>query len=83
MSTQEHKKVAIDLTLLLPSALVILCISIPLLVNPEAAKIVVNQLLLWCTGNFGWLYLLAGISSFLFVIWLAFGPVGRIKLGNP
>ncbi|MGO3345991.1 MAG: BCCT family transporter [Marinomonas sp.] len=83
MSTQEPKKVAIDLALLLPSALVILCISIPLLVNPEAAKIVVNQLLLWCTGNFGWLYLLAGIGSFLFVIWLAFGPIGRIKLGNP
>ncbi|MFI8620421.1 BCCT family transporter [Marinomonas sp. NPDC078689] len=83
MSTRKNKKVAIDLALLLPSVLVILAISIPLLINPEASKIVVNQLLAWCTGTFGWLYLLAGISSFMFVGWLAFGPVGRIKLGGP
>ncbi|MGO3408538.1 BCCT family transporter [Marinomonas sp.] len=83
MSKQENKKVAIDLALLLPSALVILCISVPLLINPEAGKVIVNQLLAWCTGTFGWLYLLTGIGSFLFMCWLAFGPVGRIKLGSP
>ncbi|REG84418.1 BCCT family transporter [Marinomonas pollencensis] len=83
MSTRKNKKVAIDLALLLPSVLVILAISAPLLITPEASKIVVNQLLAWCTGTFGWLYLLAGVGSFLFVVWLAFGPVGRIKLGDP
>lgn len=83
MSKQENKKVAIDFALLLPSALVILCISVPLLINPEAGKVIVNQLLAWCTGTFGWLYLLTGIGSFLFMCWLAFGPVGRIKLGSP
>ena len=79
----NNNKMAIDPAILWPAVIVILATSIPLAINPDAGKAVVSGLLSWFTGNFGWLYLLSGIGSFFFMCWLAFGPVGRIKLGAP
>ncbi|RVU32525.1 BCCT family transporter [Neptunomonas marina] len=80
---KEDKKMAVDPAILWPAVLAILAASIPLALNPVAGKAVVSGLLSWFTGNFGWLYLLTGIGSFFFMVWLAFGPLGKIKLGGP
>ncbi|MDI3323953.1 BCCT family transporter [Pontibacterium granulatum] len=79
----NNNKMAIDPAILWPAVAVILATSLPLAINPDAGKAAVSGLLSWFTGNFGWLYLLSGIGSFFFMVWLAFGPVGRIKLGAP
>lgn len=64
------------------SAVIALCLIItPLMLYPESGKQVISQVLSWMTGNFGWLYLLVGIASFFVMMWLAFGPIGKIKLG--
>lgn len=65
-----------------PSVVLVLLTSIPLILFPEAGKVIVNDLFAWLTGTFGWLFLLTGISSFGFMLWLAYGPLGRIKLGS-
>ncbi|SDS75191.1 BCCT family transporter [Pseudomonas oryzae] len=65
-----------------PSVAAILLTSIPLILFPEAGKAIVNDLFAWVTGSFGWLLLLTGITSFVFMLWLAYGPLGRIKLGS-
>lgn len=80
---QAHKKMSVDPAILWPSITAILLIMIPLSLNPKAGEVVINSTLSWITGNFGWLYLLTGIGSFVFMCWLAFGPVGRVKLGSP
>ncbi|WP_432472735.1 BCCT family transporter [Amphritea sp. HPY] len=84
MSTlQNNKRMAVDPSILWPAVAAILAASLPLAIYPEAGKAVVSGLLSWFTGNFGWLYLLTGIGSFFFMCWLAFGPIGKIKLGAP
>ena len=65
-----------------PSVAAILLTSIPLILFPEAGKAIVDDLFAWVTGSFGWLLLLTGITSFVFMLWLAYGPLGRIKLGS-
>lgn len=86
MSVQERivereSALKVDPNILMPAVAVILATSVPLAINPEAGKAVVSGILSWITGNFGWLYLLTGVGGFFFMCWLAFGPVGRIKLG--
>ncbi|PSJ40345.1 choline transporter [Zobellella endophytica] len=73
----------IDFSLFIPAVLLILLASLPLIIAPEAGAVVVNALLGWFTGKFGWLYLLSGIGSFFFMLWLAYSRFGRIKLGAP
>jgi BCCT family betaine/carnitine transporter len=50
---------------------------------PEAGSQIVNNLFSWITSTFSWLFLVTGVASFAFMGWLAFGPLGRIKLGSP
>lgn len=76
-------KPTIDPALLWPAVVVILATIIPLAIDPEGGKTAVGSIFSWVTGNFGWLYLLTGIGSFAFMCWLAFGRIGRIKLGAP
>lgn len=72
---------AVDPAILWPAAILILAASVPLVINPVAGKEIVSAMLNWVTGEFGWLYLLSVVGSFFFMCWLAFGPVGKIKLG--
>ncbi len=78
----NNNGLSIDPVILYPAITVILALSIPFAMNPEEGKTVVSNVLSWFTGNFGWLYLLSGIGGFALMVWLAFGPVGRIKLGD-
>ncbi|WP_375056835.1 BCCT family transporter [Zobellella sp. DQSA1] len=81
MNKHQHNKMAVDPAILWPAAILILAASVPLVINPVAGKEIVAAMLNWVTGEFGWLYLLSVVGSFFFMCWLAFGPVGKIKLG--
>lgn len=43
----------------------------------------VNRAFVLATGTFGWLYMLAGIATVGFLIWLAFSRYGQVRLGGP
>jgi len=77
------KQTKVDPQIFWPALLVILGISIPAAINPEAGGKVVNVIMAWITGKFGWLYLIFGLASFLLLIWLAAGRYGHVKLGGP
>ena len=62
--------------------LVIALVSVPLILNPEAGAAAVQQTYSLVAANFGWLYALAGIAAMVVLLWLAFGPYGRVVLGK-
>jgi len=82
-TVQRDNKLAIDPVIFWTALIAILAASIPLILYPAAGKAVVDGLLSSFTGTFGWLYLLTGVGSFFFMVWLAYGPLGRIKMGAP
>ncbi|MEL7566220.1 MAG: BCCT family transporter [Dehalobacterium sp.] len=73
----------IDYQIFLPTLIVLLVICIPIAINPEAVGKVVNTALEFLTGKFGWLFEFFVLGTFLFLLWLAFGRYGRVKLGRP
>ncbi|MFD1361313.1 BCCT family transporter [Lentibacillus salinarum] len=60
----------------------LLAVSIPLAIFPEAGKEIVNMANDFMTGNFGVIYLIFGLAAFAFLIYVAFSKNGHIKLGD-
>ncbi|SDJ28531.1 BCCT family transporter [Natribacillus halophilus] len=73
----------LDHKIIWPVLVILLLALIPVGINPSAAENVVGTTLDFITSNFGWLYLLFPFAILVFFIWLIFGRLGRIKLGNP
>lgn len=65
-----------------PSIAVILGVTIPLIAFPETGNAVINQMFAFATGKFGWLYLVSGLMTVVFLLWMAFGRYGNIRLGR-
>ena len=65
-----------------PGLIAVFIFSAPLAIFPDESKTILNGILGTITGNFSWLYLLTGIGSFFFMLWLALGRYGQIKLGR-
>lgn len=78
----ETKK-GIDRSIFGPSIIFALALSLPLVLFPQGGKKVVDVLFAFCTQKFGWLFLLFGLGSVIFLIWLAASRYGNIKLGAP
>lgn len=64
------------------TVIIILFVSIPLALNPEAGAAIVQQSYAFIATNFGWLYLLCGIATLVLLMWLAFGRFGNVRLGK-
>ncbi len=62
--------------------LLVLLGTLPMLLHPDAAKEQIFVLFRFITEELGWLYILAGIGSFLWCLWLAFGRYGNRTLGD-
>ena len=73
----------IDPKIFWPAIIVVLALSLPLVVFPEAGSRVVNAALGFITAKFGWLFLLFCMACFGILMWLAFGKYGNVKLGGP
>lgn len=73
---------ALDGRVFWPSLIVILGITIPLLAFPKSGEAIINQMFAFSTGSFGWLYLASGLAVVTFLLWLAFGRYGNIRLGR-
>lgn len=62
---------------------VILLVCLPLALSPERGGAVMQTLYDFIAHEFGILYLIAGIACIGFLIWLASGRFGSVKLGDP
>ena len=58
-------------------------IAIPLILFPEQGKTWVGIARAFVTDNFGFAYLGFGVLAMLFVIYIVFSDIGKIKLGRP
>ncbi len=72
----------IDWPTFIGSLILVLGVTIPLMLFPEAGKKVVDLANTFMTENFGVLYLFMGLLTFAFLLFVAFSKNGRIKLGS-
>lgn len=73
----------LDLRVFVPSLAVLAGACLPLILFPEAGPAAISAAFAFATGNFGWLYLLAGLGTVLFLIGLAMSRYGNVRLGRP
>ncbi|KUO50151.1 MAG: hypothetical protein APF76_06740 [Desulfitibacter sp. BRH_c19] len=66
-----------------PLTIVILTISLYMFLDPQGATTITSAAFNFVVVNFGWLFLVVGASSFLFLGYVAFTKYGNIKLGEP
>ena len=61
----------------------LLSVAVPLLIWPVEGAEVVDNARNFVVNNLGVTYLLLGVVAFLFMLYIAFSDIGRIKLGEP
>jgi BCCT family betaine/carnitine transporter len=66
-----------------PTIIVLLCVAVPLGMNPEAGGRVVNSILTFITYKFDWLFLIGTFGCLCLAMFLAFSKYGKVKLGQP
>ncbi|WP_156291858.1 BCCT family transporter [Oceanobacillus salinisoli] len=72
----------IDWPTFIGALVIILAVTIPLILFPEAGAEVINLANTFMTTKFGVFYILLGISSLFFLLYVAFSKYGKIKLGG-
>ncbi|MCA1024075.1 BCCT family transporter [Halobacillus litoralis] len=72
----------IDWPTFIGALILLLGVTLPLIMFPEAGKEVVSQANTFMTENFGVLYMVLGFVIFAFLIYVAFSKNGAIKLGD-
>ena len=82
-ATSPTPQPSLDKKIFLPTFILVIIIGVLLVLMPERAEQLLGNALQAVTGNFGWLYLLAGAACVGVLTWLAFSRYGRIVLGAP
>lgn len=72
----------IDWPTFIGALILVLAVSIPLVLFPEAGAVVVNMANEFMTETFGVLYLFVGLAAFIFLMYVAFSKNGKVKLGK-
>ena len=83
MTTHSKPGDSLDMRVFVPSMAVLIAIVTPLILFPESGPAMVSAAFSFATGQFGWLYLLAGLGAVLFLIGLAASKYGNVRLGGP
>ena len=82
-SMSNEKQGILDKRIFWPSIIVVIALALPLAIFQEGGKAVVNDIFGFMTKYFGWSFLLFALGSFFFLLWVALGRYGGIKLGDP
>ncbi|MFS0687677.1 BCCT family transporter [Sporosarcina sp. 179-K 8C2 HS] len=72
----------IDKQILSIALALVALLTVPILINPKKGTAFLNTVLNTITINFGPLYLWACLGIFGFLLWIAFGKYGKVKLGS-
>ncbi|WP_417879385.1 BCCT family transporter [Vibrio sp.] len=83
MNTQKNSFSLIDKPTFFGAIIVLLCAIIPLMIFPEKGENWVALAKTFMTDKVGALYLILGLASFFFMIYIIFSDIGQIKLGDP
>ena len=63
MTTHSKPGDSLDMRVFVPSMAVLIAIVTPLILFPESGPAMVSAAFSFATGQFGWLYLLAGLGG--------------------
>ncbi|ASF38399.1 choline transporter [Halobacillus halophilus] len=72
----------IDWPTFIGALILLVAVTLPLILFPEAGKTFVADANSFMTGNFGVLYMIMGFVVFAFLLFVAFSKNGSIKLGD-
>jgi len=81
--TSSNNSNLIDKPTFIGSLALLLSVTIPLIIWPEAGAEFVKKSRELVVNNFGSAYLLLGLGAFIFMFYVAFSDIGKIKLGEP
>lgn len=76
------KEPRVDRVLFVAASSAAVAVCVPLGLIPDQAGAFVSDLYSWIAANLGVFYQLYAIGTICFLIWLALGPYGRIRLGG-
>ncbi|WP_433872680.1 BCCT family transporter [Saccharopolyspora sp. CA-218241] len=76
-------KIRLDKQVFWISLLLVAIICVPVVIAPERGKLVLDGILGFLTGKFGWLYLWFAVVVAGVLVWLAASRYGRVKFGGP
>ena len=82
LKVPEIDKNDVDWPSFLTCITVVLLVSVPLAVFPEAGERLLTDAYDFIADRLGFLYAFAGFGVFVLLVWLAFGRYGRVKLGR-
>ncbi len=71
-----------DRIIFLASVFLLILFTLPMIILPEESQQVLTGAKIWIEDNFGSAYQILAVSIFVFVLWVAFGKYGKIKLGT-
>ncbi len=71
----------IDWFIFISTAVIVVGVCVPLILFPEAGALSVSTAFDFITTKFGVFYIWAGIAALTFLLWLALGRHGRVRLG--
>lgn len=72
----------LDITILFVPAIIVIALGILISVFPVDAEKIIISVRTFLSNNFGWYYLMFGLATFLFLMYLAFSKIGKIRLGE-
>jgi BCCT family betaine/carnitine transporter len=72
----------VDKRVLWPSLAVTTGVALLLICNPESGEQALRVAFAGVTHHFGWLLALFGLAALVFLLWLALGRYGQVRLGD-
>ena len=72
----------VDMRVFSLSVLFLMGVVGPLLLFPDSSSAMISAAFSFTTGTFGWLYLVTGLATVVFLIGLAFSRYGNVRLGG-
>ncbi|MFT5133655.1 MAG: BCCT family betaine/carnitine transporter [Gammaproteobacteria bacterium] len=79
---QNRQKANIDWFIFITTTCLVIGVCIPLVLAPKWGANIVNFAFEFITQKFGILYIWSSLATMIFLLWLALGPHGKIRLGN-
>ncbi len=77
----EHPQARVHWPVLLISAAIIIAFSAWAILMPETAKSTMLATVTWIATNLGWYYVVTVTLVVAFVLWVALGKEGKVRLG--
>ncbi|MCT4633564.1 MAG: BCCT family transporter [Firmicutes bacterium] len=72
----------VDKMIFIPAYLVLLLVSLPIILFPEASQVAIGNIQTFIITKLGFLYTWYGLFAIGFVLWVSFSKYGKIVLGD-